>query len=109
MNNNNDDNKKILQNINDSQDKDMDTLIALTCNFINDLDFKDDLLSLLNKRLEKGQKEYGHGIRINDDTRNWGTSLNSWKEMALEELLDAIIYLSADNLKNSKTESEEIS
>lgn len=99
-----DDNNKILENINESKDKDMDNLIVLSSKFIKDLEFKEDLLSLLNARLEKGQKEYGHGIRINDDTRTWGTNVNSWKEMALEELLDAIIYLSADNLRNNSNQ-----
>ncbi|MDB4588590.1 hypothetical protein N9095_01280 [bacterium] len=47
-------------------------------------------------RLELGRKRYGHGVRANDDTRTWGTSKNSWMEMAREEFLDALVYITAD-------------
>ena len=61
----------------------------------------DEVLS----RLELGLKRYNHGVRVNDDTRTWGTRSNSWLEMAREELLDAIIYIIADYIRigrNSK-------
>ena len=50
-------------------------------------------------RLELGLRKYNHGVRVNDDTRTWGTRLNSWMEMAKEEFLDAIIYVTADYIK----------
>ena len=53
-------------------------------------------LDRLLSRSEKGKKVYGHGVRPGDDTRQWGTLTNDWLEMAEEELLDAIMYVSAD-------------
>ena len=44
------------------------------------------------ERLELGLKRYNHSVRVDDDTRTWGTPKDSWMEMAKEELLDAIIY-----------------
>ena len=34
-----------------------------------------------------------------DDTRTWGTEIDSWTEMGLEEALDLNIYLSAQLLR----------
>jgi len=55
-----------------------------------------NILDKLLVRAEKGKKIYGHGVRPSDDTRQWGTLTNDWFEMAEEELLDAIMYISAD-------------
>jgi hypothetical protein len=57
------------------------------------------LLSDLEERMSLGKSRYGHGVRVNDDTRTWGTKQNSWNEMAREELLDAIIYVVADYIR----------
>ena len=54
----------------------------------------------LLERLELGLKRYSHGVRVDDDTRSWGTPINSWMEMAREELLDAIIYVIADYIRS---------
>ena len=56
---------------------------------------REDLLS----RLELGLKKYNHGVRVDDDTRDWGTPVNSWLYMAKEEFLDAIIYVAADYIR----------
>ena len=53
----------------------------------------------IKKRFELGYKTYGHGIRVMNDTRNWGTQNNSWLEMAEEEILDALIYCAADIIR----------
>lgn len=53
------------------------------------------VLKLIKERMALGVERYGHGMRINDDTRQYGTKDDSWVEMALEEALDHIIYLSA--------------
>jgi len=50
-------------------------------------------------RLEIGRTRYGHGVRVDDDTRMWGTKKNSWMEMAREEFLDAVIYVIADYIR----------
>lgn len=51
-------------------------------------------------RLNIGKSRYGHGVRVDSDTTKWGTPANSWVEMAREELLDAIIYIVADYIRN---------
>ena len=57
-------------------------------------------------RLELGLKRYKHGVRVNDDTRMWGTPKNSWIDMAREELLDSIIYIVADYIRHVRNEGE---
>lgn len=56
---------------------------------------REDLLG----RLQLGLKKYNHGVRVDDDTRDWGTPVNSWLYMAKEEFLDAIIYVAADYIR----------
>lgn len=51
------------------------------------------------ERLTIGRERYGHGVRVDDDTTTWGTKTNSWMEMANEEFLDAIIYVTADYIR----------
>ena len=63
---------------------------------------KDDnerILGLIKDRLAIGEERYGHGVRKNDDTTQWGTKTDSWTEMGLEEALDLTIYLSAQLLR----------
>ena len=60
----------------------------------------------LIERLELGLKRYKHGVGVNDDTRMWGTPKNSWIDMAREELLDSIIYIVADYIRNVRSEGE---
>ena len=62
----------------------------------------DELLA----RLELGLKRYNHGVRVDDDTGEWGTPRNSWMEMAREELLDAVIYVIADYIRMGKERGE---
>lgn len=57
-------------------------------------------------RLELGLKRYKHGVRVDDDTRTWGTQKNSWVEMTKEELLDAIIYVIADYIRTQEERGE---
>jgi len=60
----------------------------------------------LTERLKLGLKNYNHGVRVDDDTRTWGTHTDSWLDMAKEELLDAIIYTIADYIRNVRSEGE---
>ena len=46
-------------------------------------------------RLDLGRERYGHGIRVEDDTTQWGTKTDSWLEMGLEEVDDLAIYIAA--------------
>lgn len=54
-----------------------------------------EIMALLEKRLALGRERYGHGVRVDDDTREWGTEENSWELMMLEEALDGMIYSAA--------------
>lgn len=54
-------------------------------------------------RLELGLRKYNQGVRVNDNTQRWGTTRNSWLDMAKEEFLDAIIYIIADYIRTVRT------
>ena len=58
-------------------------------------DDNNEIIELIQARLDIGRDRYGHGIRVHDDTRSWGTPADSWAEMGLEEVLDLAIYLAA--------------
>ena len=71
---------------------------------------KDDnkkVLDLIQERMAVGEERYGHGIRKNDDTKQWGTKTDSWTEMGLEEALDLTIYLSAQLIRLLDKEEEQ--
>ena len=65
------------------------------------------ILDELTGRLELGLRKYNHGVRTNDDTRDWGTPVNSWLYMAREEFLDAMIYVAADYIRVSGLKRDE--
>jgi|ETNmetMinimDraft_21_1059911.scaffolds.fasta_scaffold00676_6 hypothetical protein len=62
---------------------------------------------LIRERLNLGREKYGHGVRVNDNTSVWGTSRDSWLEMAIEEYLDAIVYTVADYIKKYEEASSD--
>lgn len=70
-------------------------------------DDNDPILNLIKERLALGRKRYGHGIRANDDTRQWGTKTDSWTEMGLEEVLDLSLYLAAQIIRVMGKEKNE--
>ena len=57
-------------------------------------DCNDEIITLIKARMDKGRKEYGHGLLQN--------SGYDWLKEALEEALDLSVYLSAKliELKN---------
>ncbi len=59
------------------------------------MDDNNEIMELLQARLNLGRERYGHGVRVNDDTRTFGTEDNDWELMALEEMLDGLIYTTA--------------
>tara|TARA_Y100000310_G_C19964035_1_gene482470 strand:+ start:98 stop:325 length:228 start_codon:yes stop_codon:yes gene_type:complete len=63
------------------------------------VDSNKEIIALLLDRMKLGRERYGHGLRIHDDTRQWGTKEDSWEEMALEEVLDGLIYTAAAILR----------
>ena len=61
-----------------------------------------EILEIITERMNMGLERYGHGIRIGDNTKQWGTKEDSWEEMALEVALDGMIYLAASILRIKK-------
>ena len=64
------------------------------------------MLDKIDLRLQIGRERYGHGVRVNDNTREWGTHRNSWAEMAEEELLDCVVYVVADYIRQFRDKGE---
>lgn len=62
-------------------------------------DDNERIIGLIEERMKLGVERYGHGLRKNDDTTQWGTKKDSWNEMALEEVLDGMIYLAAQLIR----------
>ena len=59
----------------------------------------------ITERLLLGQERYGHGVRVDDNTREWGTRGNSWNLMAEEELLDCVVYVIAHYIRQYRDAS----
>tara|TARA_B100001939_G_scaffold128063_1_gene110958 strand:- start:19306 stop:19539 length:234 start_codon:yes stop_codon:yes gene_type:complete len=77
---------------------------------MTDIEFTDDnqrILDTIKERMIVGQERYGHGMRIQDDTTQYGTKTDSWTEMGLEEILDLVIYLSAQIIRRLDDEAKE--
>lgn len=77
---------------------------------MTDIEFTDDnqrILDTIKERMIVGQERYGHGMRIQDDTTQYGTKTDSWTEMGLEEILDLVIYLSAQIIRRLDDEKKE--
>lgn len=60
-----------------------------------DEELNGDIVELVKKRMEKGRKEYGHGLMKGD---------RDWTKEALEEALDMSIYLSAKLVEMTKSQ-----
>tara|TARA_R100000278_G_scaffold47893_1_gene41357 strand:- start:339 stop:779 length:441 start_codon:yes stop_codon:yes gene_type:complete len=60
----------------------------------------DKILSMIKARLEKGKRQYGEQLEVDDG--------REWLEEALEELLDAIVYLTAELLLIKKRRNKMI-
>lgn len=67
------------------------------------MDQNEEILRIINSRMALGRERYGHGVRVADDTRQWGTQADSWVEMALEEVLDGMIYMAAQLIRVMRT------
>lgn len=58
-------------------------------------DCNEDIKQLIDERLEKGMKQYGHGLKQN--------SGYDWVQEALEESLDLAVYISAKLIEVKNT------
>lgn len=71
-----------------------------------DSDNNREIVELITERMKIGLERYGHGLRIGDDTRQWGTKEDSWEEMALEEILDGMVYTASAILRLKQKRNE---
>lgn len=62
------------------------------------MDCNQEIISLIESRMEKGRKEYGHGLLQN--------SGYDWIKESLEEALDLSIYLSAKLIEIKNEEAK---
>lgn len=62
-------------------------------------DDNDEILEMLKLRLELGKVRYGHGVVVDQNTTNFGTKEDDWELMALEEMLDGLIYTTASIIR----------
>lgn len=62
-------------------------------------DDNDEILELLKGRLQLGRERYSHGVIVDEDTTKYGTEDNDWELMALEEMLDGLIYTTASIIR----------
>ena len=53
-------------------------------------------------RLALGKERYGHGVRVDTDTTQFGTKNDDWLEMAHEEFYDGIVYLAAEEIRRER-------
>ena len=58
-------------------------------------DDNEEISYLIKQRMDLGRQRYGHGVRVNDNTTQYGTDKDAWELMALEEILDGMIYSAA--------------
>ena len=70
-------------------------------------DDNDEILEMLKARLTLGRERYGHGVRVEDDTTQWGTEKNDWELMAIEEVMDGLIYSAAAIIRLQRKREEQ--
>ena len=70
-------------------------------------DDNDEIMKLLKERLELGKKRYGHGVRVNQNTQDFGTQEDDWELMALEEMLDGLIYTTASIIRYRRKKKDQ--
>ena len=71
-----------------------------TTDFADDIkDDNEEILELLQSRLALGRERYGHGVIVDQNTKDFGTEEDDWELMALEEMLDGLIYTTASIIR----------
>ena len=66
-----------------------------------------EIMKLLEDRLKLGKERYGHGVIVAEDTSKYGTKENDWELMALEEMLDGLIYTTASIIRYRRQKKRE--
>lgn len=78
---------------------------------IPSIDKRDELLQMVDKRLDFGKKKYGHGVRVFSDINEYKTDWNKdikdmdWTTMAIEEALDGLVYLAAEMIRHPEKQN----
>ena len=62
-------------------------------------DDNEEIMNMIKDRLELGKSRYGHGVVVNQNTQEFGTKEDDWELMALEEMLDGLIYTTASIIR----------
>ena len=62
-------------------------------------DDNEEIMNMNKDRLELGKSRYGHGVIVNQNTQEFGTKEDDWELMALEEMLDGLIYTTASIIR----------
>lgn len=75
---------------------------------IEDHDDNSEILKLLKERMQMGIKKYGHGVRVDQNTQDFGTAEDDWELMALEEMLDGLIYTTASIIRYRRKKTDEV-
>ena len=65
-------------------------------------DDNNEIIQLIQDRMKVGIERYGHGMRVDDDTTQYETEEDCWLEMCLQELLDAIVYVTAALIRTQR-------
>ena len=73
----------------------------------DEFDDNSEIIDLLKERMQLGIKKYGHGVRVNQNTQDFGTSEDDWELMALEEMLDGLIYTTASIIRYRRKKSDD--
>lgn len=68
----------------------------------HEADDNPDIIEIIKERMAVGVERYGHGLRTEDDTTQWGNKDDSWVEMGIEEALDLTVYLATALLRIKK-------
>ncbi len=72
----------------------------------NENDDNEEIIQLLMERLTLGRKRYGHGMHVDEDPAKYGVESNDWELMALEEMLDGLIYTTAAIIRHMRKKQE---
>lgn len=66
------------------------------------MDCNQEIMRLIQERMEKGRIAYGHGLIQNDEARKHGLKEYDWVQESIEEALDLSIYLTAKLIEVQK-------
>jgi len=75
---------------------------------VEDKDDNELIIERIKERLEIGLENYGHGVIIHDDVKQYGTKRNDWTSMCEEEIMDGLIYAAAAAIRQEEKEKRRI-